>query len=89
LLKKPLKEAYSFFPSSLKLILAFTLGFSKLDACASKKVYRKKEKISVNEAPYYLRNESLCILRIAINYQPEIQHLLPGDTPSHDIRGLE
>jgi len=41
---------------------------------------QKKEKISFNEAPDYLQNESLCILRIAIHYQLEIQHLLPGDT---------
>jgi hypothetical protein len=56
LLKKPPREVYSFFPSSFEMDLAFTLDFNKLDACTSKKVYKKKI-VFILTLPYLHRFE--------------------------------
>jgi hypothetical protein len=39
--KKIAKRSLFIFPSSLEVVFAFTPDFSNLDACASKKVYKK------------------------------------------------
>jgi hypothetical protein len=41
--KKTAKRNLFIFPSFFEVVLAFTLDFSKLDACTSKKVYKKKD----------------------------------------------
>ena len=40
--KKITKRSLFIFPSSLEVVLAFTADFDRLDACASKKVYKKR-----------------------------------------------
>jgi hypothetical protein len=40
--KKTARRSLFIFPSSFEVVLALTLDFSKLDACTSKKVYKKR-----------------------------------------------